>query len=105
VVLKSAEHGLRAQRRCGQCLRQTARHRGGRPRKNRSRAVTRSAPDLGDLGVTKSESSRWQALARLPDSVFEEYLDGARRNRLVPTVNGALDCLKLLGTGEAHDVA
>jgi len=36
------------------------------------------APRLDDLGVTKTQSSRWQGLARLPEEKFEEKLQRAK---------------------------
>jgi hypothetical protein len=34
------------------------------------------APRLSDLGITKKESSRWQAIAKIPEPVFEKLLRG-----------------------------
>jgi hypothetical protein len=48
-------------------------HDGGRPAKNRSRDATGLAR-LSDLGVTKSESSRWQREAAVPEDAFEKWL-------------------------------
>jgi hypothetical protein len=37
-----------------------------------------SAPTLADLGVTKSQSSRWQALARMPEPAYQELRERVR---------------------------
>jgi hypothetical protein len=60
----------------------------GRPTK-RSRGVTVSK--LSDLGITKMQSSRWQALARLPDRERERRIERAKRlNRATIEGNNAV---------------
>jgi hypothetical protein len=74
----ATEIRLRAERRAGEMLaemkenggRQTA----GRPEINGSAAL----PLLGTLGVTKTQSSRWQQLAKLAEEKFEERLQRAK---------------------------
>jgi ParB family chromosome partitioning protein len=74
----ATEIRLRAERRAGEMLaemkenggRQTA----GRPEINGSAAL----PLLGTLGVTKTQSSRWQQLAKLAEEKFEERLRRAK---------------------------
>ena len=44
-------------------------NRGGRPRKDGSRADTR--PTLGEVGVSKRDAARMRLLGRLPDEEFE----------------------------------
>jgi hypothetical protein len=63
---------IEAQAQAGELLRVMAEHgdreRSGRPGGTRvSQPAT--PPTLGDLGVTRSESSRWQQLADVPDAV------------------------------------
>ena len=71
-----AEIKLRAERRLGEMLSQTVPHHGGRPK--RSRDATVSRPTLDSLGVTKSQSSRWQRIADIPSKRFENYLTEAK---------------------------
>jgi hypothetical protein len=73
----ATEIRLRAERRAGELLIEMAarkeRHDGrGHTKSVGSRSVTpRSEPKLADLGVTKTQSSRWQKLAEMPASKFE----------------------------------
>lgn len=60
----AAEIKLRAERRAGETLAKTLK-RGGDPK---SHEVT-----LLDLGVSKMQSSRWQAIASVPIQPFEEH--------------------------------
>ena len=67
-----AEIKLRAERRAGDLL--------GVMEKNKGAAhPTRShdATTLSDLNITKSQSSRWQTEASVPDAIFEEFLEAA----------------------------
>jgi hypothetical protein len=45
-----------------------------------------TAPPLADLGITKSQSSRWQKLASIPDGEFEDALAAPER----PTTAGLI---------------
>src|SRR5690349_11062426 len=67
----------RAEQRAGQLLKEMAergeRHE-GKGRKERSQGAT---VKLTDLGVTKTQSSRWQKLADLPEDKFEELVQRA----------------------------
>lgn len=52
-------------------------NKGGQPAENRSEQATGS-PTLGDLGITKDQSSDWQALARVDDQTFSEIVQEAK---------------------------
>lgn len=71
----------RAERRAGELLRQmkaNGERDNGKGNRNpilKSQAVT---PKLTDLGITKSQSSEWQRLARLPEPEFERIIDAAK---------------------------
>jgi N6-adenosine-specific RNA methylase IME4 len=75
LVNEAQEIRIRAERRAGELLSETAksgqRDRGkGGDRKSRSQVAT---VKLSDAGVTKSQSSRWQAQASVPEKDFEEW--------------------------------
>ena len=36
--------------------------------------IKNDAPTLADLGIEKTQSSRWQQIASLTDEVFEEHI-------------------------------
>jgi hypothetical protein len=83
---QAARIRVRAERRCGQLLRETRergeRHRGHGDQKSESHDVT---PKLADLGITRNQSSQWQRLADLPEAEFESLLSVGR-----PTTAGML---------------
>lgn len=65
-----AEVKLCTERRAGELLGEREKSVGGRPTENRSHDVT----SLSDLGISKIQSSRWQAIAGIPLAEFERYI-------------------------------
>src|ERR1700737_2735894 len=74
----AAEIKLRAERRLGELLAARPKQDGGDAARARSQAATEVPPRLGALGISKSQSSRWQAIAAVPEPVFEQYLSDLR---------------------------
>src|SRR5216683_4533444 len=75
----AAEIRLRAERKLGELLATMDKHPGGNV--NRSHAATGWSGQptrLHDLGISKSQSSRWQAIAAVPDHVFDQHLADVR---------------------------
>src|SRR6266567_4041064 len=78
----AAEIRLRAERRAGELLAGMEKAKGARGNPNgRGAKIVRSPgdtaqqpPTLKELGISKSQSSRWQQLADLPEPVFESYI-------------------------------
>ncbi len=70
----AAEVMLQCERRAGALLAETEKQNGGHAMKARSQAVTEVPLALSDLGITKMQSSRWQAEARVPESDFEAFV-------------------------------
>jgi len=90
LVDKATEIKLRAERRAGELL-ASMKARGerrdrGRPAEDNSRSETTISEEtedkktLEDLGLSKDQSSRWQALAALPPNKFEERVEEAKRH-------------------------
>jgi hypothetical protein len=97
---QAAEIRLFAERRAGELLADMAKNHGargeGRPRKDgtkirRSSNATAYPPKLGDIGVTRDQSSKWQRLAKMiDDATFERALIRAKER------NGELTTAALL---------
>lgn len=73
LVNEAQEIRIRAERRAGELLKVMEKCSAGRPGKNRSQTATNSKPKLSEIGVTKSQSSRWQEQAAVPEQEFEEW--------------------------------
>jgi hypothetical protein len=79
---KACEIRLRAERRCGQLLREMEKAKGARGNPGGQGApIVRSHDDtaqgetkLSDLGISKQQSSDWQKMAAIPDNDFEVAL-------------------------------
>lgn len=71
-----AEFRIRAERRIGEILFGVNLHQGGRPAKNQLHDETSSenAVRLKDLGISKSQSHRYQSLARIPENEFDSEI-------------------------------
>jgi hypothetical protein len=76
AVNDAAELKVRAERRLGELLA----NGGTRPRGGRRKCDTLShLPTLEDQGISRKQSERWQALAAIPENVFDEHITGMRR--------------------------
>lgn len=69
VQNQAAEAALRARRRAGELLAETVEHGGDRRSESRLQPAT-----LNDHGVSKTQSSRWQAIADIPEEKFETFI-------------------------------
>ena len=80
LISYATEIRLRAEIKAGELLRQMAdtgeRDRGHGDRKS---GLQNSTPKLADLGVTKTQSSRWQKLASLSKDKQEEKIEAAKK--------------------------
>lgn len=83
----ATENALRCERRLGEICEANVPHTGGRPKKNPD---TMSGFSLRELGVSEKQSSRWQALARVPENDFEEYVAETRSKLARLTVAGVM---------------
>jgi hypothetical protein len=76
---RCAEIRIRAERRAGDMLKEMEKHPPGPiPVKDRLHDATNLPPRLDDLGISKSQSSRWQAIASIPEEDFEERVESLK---------------------------
>ena len=79
---RCAEIRIRAERRAGDLLKEMEkRPPGPTPLQNRSHDATDLPPRLEDLGISKSQSSRWQLIASIPEEDFEDRVESLESNR------------------------
>jgi hypothetical protein len=80
LIEDATEIRLRAERRAGEMLREMPKNQGAIPGKTGRKAqpVLDRTPKLSDLGITKTQSSRWQVLAAFPQEMFESVVADAR---------------------------
>lgn len=78
---------IRAERKGGEKLKETERARG-----KRTDLVTPcyqvDKQTLGEMGITKAQSSRWQAEADIPETVQEDYFEQAKEKEIEITTAG-----------------
>ena len=96
ILLEAAAVKLRAERRLGEMLQSLplARSSPGNQHTPESNEEATSGVRLKELGITKSESSRLQKIACLPEEKFEGYVEDNLRAETEPTMAG---CLRLAG--------
>jgi hypothetical protein len=77
---QASEARLRAERRIGELLRATPKHKGGRP----SLTGTSEGPvkTLSEIGISKNQASIWQKVAALAAEDFEDRIAAAKENHL-----------------------
>ena len=80
LIEYATEIRMRAERRAGELLAEMKKNQGAVPGKTgrKGKPVLDTKPKLSDLGVSKTQSSRWQALAAIPQTQFEEVVADAR---------------------------
>jgi hypothetical protein len=86
---RACEIRLRAERKAGKILAVTEKAKGNRNDGQfggRAALPPKDTKTLAELGVTKDQSSKWQALAAVPEDAFEAALHGADK----PTTTGIL---------------
>lgn len=97
----AAEIKIRAERRAGELLREMPKHPAGRPTENRLHDATDFPPTLESIGIEKTQSHRWQAVASIPDDVFERHVSTTRTSGKPLTSNGTLQLAKqILAAGD-----
>jgi len=84
------ETKIRSERRMGELLPKLITDRGGRPGKNRSHDET----GLDDLGISKTQSYRYQMLAKIDEELFEKEIERIKSNFIEPTTKAILNLYK-----------
>jgi len=84
---KAAGVRIRAEIRAGELLKEQAAN-GRRATRGGSNLQRESLPQLKDLGISETQSSRWQALAEVPKGVIDAALQDPIR---IPTTSGLLN--------------
>lgn len=74
-----AEIKLRAERRAGEILREMPKATGGQPYQNgkptnTTMVLVENVPTLKELGIDPHQSSRFQSIASIPESIFEAQI-------------------------------
>ena len=87
IQIHAAEVKLECERRIGAILAEMQLSAGGRPGTNKRSKV---ATSLEDLGINKSQSSRWQDEAKLPENDYRQYVAACRAAGREPTSQGLL---------------
>lgn len=81
----AAELRLRAERRLGELLRDMPKNPGGDPSKRNDQP-----PTLGEIGITRAQSSTWQRIATLAEEEFNDRIAEAKENGLELTTSRML---------------
>ena len=72
VIKKAEEIKLRAERRAGELLKETAKQ-GGDRQSEQGKAMS-NGTTLVDMGISRDQSSKWQKIASIPEEKFENYI-------------------------------
>lgn len=89
-----AEIKLRAERRIGEKLKEMPKKHGARPADTDSQLVT----PLKELGIERMQSSRWQAVASLPEKDFEKHIKDIQKSNEELTTTGVIKLARSLLT-------
>jgi N6-adenosine-specific RNA methylase IME4 len=88
LITQATDIRMRAERRAGELLVEMKEHGERHPGHGDQRAESRAAiPKLSDLGISLSQSSRWQQLAEMEEGQFGEKVERAKK-KAVAAVDG-----------------
>lgn len=84
LILWATEIKVRAERRAGEMLAGMEKHKGGDPARLSHDVMGVDRPaTLAELGIHRKESSRWQALAGMPEEHFETAVATAKESACI----------------------
>lgn len=99
LLNEATEIRLRAERRAGEILAEREMAKGGEQYHQDTGSDLTPVPTLAADGLTKTQSSRWQKLARLPEEKFEIRVEHAK-SRVAGMTTSAPSYAKAEYTGE-----
>lgn len=104
LITQATEIRLRAERRAGELLRDMEKNRGAVPGKTgrKGKPVLDDRPKLADLGINKTQSSRWQQLAVLDPNTFESKVEAASNRAYAGITKRLLKKEKIERAKERH---
>lgn len=86
-----AEIKIRAERRAGELLQKTEKHKGGNPSLTCQVGGQVDEPvKLPELGITRNQSSDWQKIASIPEERFEKHISEIKHKKKELTTAGFL---------------
>lgn len=96
ILIEASTIKVSAERKLGSILSETDRATAspGNQFTGTQQPKPEAPPTLESLGITKSDSSRLQAIARLPEELFEDYLLESTEAKREPTTAGLLRLAK-----------
>jgi len=100
LISHATEIRLRAERRAGELLAQSPKAKGGEQYHESTGSEREPVPTLSDLGVTKTQSSKWQKLAALPEDKFEIRVEHAKARVSDMTTSAPSPYTKAIFSGE-----
>jgi N6-adenosine-specific RNA methylase IME4 len=103
LITQATEIRMRAERRAGELLieMEKAKASGSNQHKERSRDAT-APPKLSDLAINKTQSSRWQGLAKLDDDVFEQKVEATTKRAYNAMTRRFIKAEQIKETKERH---
>jgi len=102
---RCAEIKIRAERKAGEILQETGRKRGETDKAIRSRddsIYEELPPTLHEMGVTPTQSHRWQLIASIPEEKFEQHVETIKAEEKELTTSGTLKLAFRLKKDEAR---
>ena len=104
ILIEASLIKVNAERKLGEILRETelAKAAPGNQHTAENEPVVEAPPTLASLGISKSDSSRLQQIATLPDEVFQQYIQETVQSQREPTTAGLLRLVRQRRSGVSN---